>query len=116
MSRSSLAACLAYDSVALTAIPTRPAAINAVAAVTLEDVMTEKYRAMFAMESESWVDLRRHGYQYPAYLAIPVSGTTGNPVATQFIQRFLYPQDELDKNASNVPTGLDEFSKLIFAQ
>ena len=92
------------------------AAINAVATVNLEDVMTEKFRAMFAMEAESWVDLRRHGYQYPSYIAIPVDGTSGNPVAAQFIQRFLYPQDELDKNATNVPAGLDQFSKLIFAQ
>jgi hypothetical protein len=78
-------------------------AIDAMSNVTLEEVMTEKYRAMFTVEHESWMDVRRYDYAYPSWLSIPIDGITGNPVAGQYIERMLYPQDELDKNASNVP-------------
>lgn len=90
-------------------------AINAMSNVTLEQVMTEKFRAMMAMEAESWIDLRRHGYAYPTYLSIPVDGSTGAPVASTFIQRFLYPQDELNKNLENVPSTTI-FDKHIFSK
>jgi hypothetical protein len=69
--------------------------------------MTEKYKAMFAQEVETWMDVRRHGYAYPVGMqAIPfVSNTAATkvPVASTFIQRLLYTQSELDKNGANVP-------------
>ena len=69
--------------------------------------MTEKYKAMFAQEVETWMDVRRHGYAYPVGMqSIPnVSNTSSSkvPVATSFIQRLLYTQSELDKNGANVP-------------
>lgn len=76
------------------------------ATITLEKIMTEKHKLMFSIEGESWMDVRRTGNLYPTWLTIPVENDTvavKKPVATQFIQRLLYPQSELDKNTKNVP-------------
>lgn len=76
--------------------------------ITLEKIMTEKHKLMFSMEAESWMDVRRTGNQYPAWLKIPVVDETVAspvPVASSWIQRLLYPQSELDKNAASVPAA-----------
>ena len=75
--------------------------------ITLQKIMTEKFKLMFTMEAESWMDVRRMNYQYPVFEQIPVVDATVAspvPVAATFIQRLLYPQVELDRNAANVPT------------
>ncbi|HEY4205806.1 MAG TPA: SusD/RagB family nutrient-binding outer membrane lipoprotein, partial [Puia sp.] len=72
--------------------------------ITLEKIMTEKHKLMFTMEAESWMDVRRMNYAYPKWLYIPYQDETGfQPIGSQFIQRLLYPQHELDRNAKNVP-------------
>jgi hypothetical protein len=75
--------------------------------ITIAKIMTEKYKAMLCQEVESWMDVRRHDYAYPAGMqAIPVVSNatpTKVPVASAFIQRLLYPQDELNNNGANVP-------------
>lgn len=75
--------------------------------VTMAKIMTEKYKAMFAQEVETWMDVRRHAYAYPAGMqSIPVVSNTAStkvPVATSYMQRLLYPQSELDKNGASVP-------------
>jgi hypothetical protein len=76
------------------------------ATITLEKIMTEKYKLMVTLEAESWMDVRRCDYKYPSWLAIPVVDETTVPVvpaASAFIQRLPYPQSELDKNAGAVP-------------
>ena len=70
--------------------------------ISLEKIMVEKYKAMFTQGIESWVDVRRHDYQYPSYLTIPVD-KDGDDVASEFIRRVLYPQDEINFNSANVP-------------
>ena len=71
--------------------------------VTLDKIMTEKYKAMFTMNIETWTDLRRHDFAYPSggYLSLPNEATL-----PQFIRRGLYPQAEIDNNFDNVPTGI----------
>jgi len=71
------------------------------ASITLEKIMTQKYIAMFPMNVESWVDVRRHNYQYPSYHAIP-RDDNDVPVASSFAWRGLYPQAELSTNP-NIP-------------
>jgi len=88
------------------------------ATITLAKIMTEKHKLMFSMEGESWMDVRRMNYQYPVWLTIPVVDATASPtvpVAASFIQRLLYPQSELDKNAANVPKAT-LFDKLPILQ
>jgi hypothetical protein len=84
------------------------------ATVTMEKIMTEKYKAMVTMNGESWTDVRRHNYQYPDYLAIPVT-QAGVPVASQLIQRVLYPQESINTNP-NTPTDVTIFDKLWIFQ
>lgn len=73
--------------------------------ITLAKIMTQKYIAMFPMNVESWVDVRRHNYQYPAYQKIPTNDI-GTPVATSFAWRGLYPQNEVSKNPNTPHTNL----------
>jgi len=57
-------------------------------------------------------------YAYPSWLKIPVVDATAAspvPVASQFIQRLLYPQSELDRNSKNVPSATI-FDKLPILQ
>lgn len=65
--------------------------------------MTQKYVAMFTMNTESWNDVRRHNYQFPNYLSIHVT-PEGTAIASQFIQRVLYPQESTNTN-SNTPNS-----------
>ncbi len=71
------------------------------ASITLEKIMVQKYIAMFPMNVESWVDVRRHNYQFPGYQKIP-NNDNDVPVATSFVWRGLYPQNEVSKNP-NIP-------------
>lgn len=81
------------------------------ATVTLEKVMTQKHTAMVCMNGESWVDVRRHDYQYPSWLSIPADNTN-TPIATDFIERVLYPQESVSTNPKNTPTNVTIFDRL----
>lgn len=78
--------------------------------VNIEKIMTEKHKAMFTMNGESWMDVRRHDYQYPSTLYIPTT-PDGTPIASEFIQRVPYPQESLNTN-KNTPKGVTIFDKL----
>ena len=78
--------------------------------ISMEHIMTEKYKAMFCINTESWVDVRRHDYQYPNYLALPA-----NAVQNDFVRRGLYPQSEIQNNTST-PTGVTMLDKLWWDQ
>jgi len=75
--------------------------------VTMEKIMTEKYKAMFTMNVESWTDARRHDFQYPSYLALP-----NNAKLSEFPRRGFFPQSEVQNNAANVPSGQTMTSRL----
>jgi len=72
------------------------------ASISLEKIMTEKWKATFTMSQETWTDMRRHDFAYPTFVEIP-RFADGTPVASEYIRRILYPQDELDKNGDQVP-------------
>lgn len=65
--------------------------------LTIEKIMTEKYRAMFTLNLETWNDLRRYDFSYPSYLSLP-----NEVFLNTYIKRGLYTQSELDNN-SNTP-------------
>ena len=81
------------------------------ATISMEKIMTEKWKAMFTMEEETWTDMRRHNFQYPKWISIPKKND-GKPIASEYIRRLLYPQDELDKNPENVPKVAGIFERL----
>jgi SusD/RagB-like outer membrane lipoprotein len=85
------------------------------ATITMEKIMTEKWKATFTMSEESWTDMRRHDFAYPAFVEIP-RFADGTPVAAEFIRRILYPQDELDKNGDQVPANVSIFDRLWWDQ
>lgn len=64
---------------------------------TLEDVMNEKYIAMFS-QNESWTDWRRTGF--PAITVYPGANLSDIP------RRLPYPEDEYLYNSANVPMPL----------
>ncbi|MBV6645039.1 MAG: SusD/RagB family nutrient-binding outer membrane lipoprotein [Cyclobacteriaceae bacterium] len=82
------------------------------ATITLAKIMTEKHKAMVCMNGESWVDVRRHDHQFPSWLAIPVRQGEVVPVASEFIQRVLYPQESINTNPDNTPRDITIFNKL----
>lgn len=65
--------------------------------ITLDDIMTQKYLAMFSQGAESWTDWRRTGF--PA-----ITPSMGNILNDQIPVRFPYPESEFSFNAENVPT------------
>ncbi|MFP4504780.1 MAG: SusD/RagB family nutrient-binding outer membrane lipoprotein [Cyclobacteriaceae bacterium] len=68
--------------------------------LTLEDIFKEKHIAMY-LHPEAWTDARRYDYQY-AGMTLPANH---NPELNgEFIRRLVYPDNELTRNGSNVPS------------
>ncbi|EDO26090.1 predicted protein, partial [Nematostella vectensis] len=80
------------------------------ATITLDKLMTEKRKAMFTMNLESWVDVRRHDYLIPSNIALPL-----NAKLPTFIRRGLYTETSKSRNA-NTPTGVKLQDKLWWDQ
>ncbi|PZX48934.1 SusD/RagB family nutrient-binding outer membrane lipoprotein [Algoriphagus chordae] len=88
----------------------------------LEAIITQKYVALnFVNGHESWADFRRTGY--PKIVngsADPklsfASILSSSPRADKLPIRYLYASSEFQLNPENVPTGIDQFSSLIFWQ
>jgi len=66
--------------------------------ISLDLIFKEKYIAMF-LNPESWVDARRHNYNYTD-MTVP----TNNDLGDEFIARYDYPDSEYQRNRSNVPS------------
>lgn len=65
--------------------------------LTLENIMTQKYIAMFSQGAESWTDWRRTGFP-------GLTASTGNLTSGVIPVRFPYPESEFTLNSSNVPS------------
>ncbi|MDN5200424.1 SusD/RagB family nutrient-binding outer membrane lipoprotein [Fulvivirgaceae bacterium BMA10] len=75
------------------------------ATITLEEIMTQKYKAMFLQGIESWTDLRRHNFAYPSsYFTSPIA-------SGDFATRLPYPISEKQRNRAEIPDD-DLFLKL----
>ncbi len=75
------------------------------AALTLELIFREKYKALFLMPV-TWDDARRFDYKYQGF-QLPV-----NVLTTAFIRRLMYPSIETSRNSANVPIVTDVTQKL----
>ncbi len=73
--------------------------------VTLEQIITAKYTALF-LNPEVWSDYRRTGYP-----ALQPYGVDEDPEA-EIPRRFVYPADELFYNPDNVPEDVDVFTRM----
>jgi len=76
-----------------------PAVAVGAGALTVDDVMREKYVAMF-LHPEAWVDARRYDYSY-ANMTVPAN--LNQDLGGQFIRRLAYPDSEEQRNGQNVP-------------
>lgn len=69
----------------------------------------QKYLALNGLQgNETWVDWRRLGVVNPPLSVAPERGN--NPIP----RRILYPSAEYSYNASNAPTGINQFTSRIF--
>jgi len=75
-----------------------PAVAVGSGALSVNDVMREKYVAMF-LHPEAWVDARRYDYSYQD-MTIPAN--LNQDLNGQFI-RLVYPTSETERNGQNVP-------------
>jgi len=75
------------------------------AALTLELIFREKYKALFLMPV-TWDDARRFDYKYQGF-QMPL-----NAVKPTFIRRLVYPSVEKSRNGANVPVVTDVTQKL----
>jgi hypothetical protein len=76
-----------------------PAVAVGAGALTIDDVMREKYTALF-LHPETWVDARRYDY---AYACMTIPANLNPDLGGQFIRRLAYPDSEQQRNAENVP-------------
>ena len=66
--------------------------------LTIDEIMKEKYIATF-LNPETWNDARRYDYSYQGFQA-PANSALGG----QMIRLVRYPDSELQRNESNVPS------------
>ena len=78
--------------------------------LTIDDVMREKYVAMF-LHPEAWVDARRYDYAYED-MEIPANH---NPaLGGEFLRKVRYPDSELTRNSANIPEGGNNLLTRLF--
>jgi len=84
----------------------------------IEAIITQKYIALTMIHShEAWNEYRRTGY--PKVTGTGPTQTMASTVSMatrpdRMPTRIPYPISEYNTNASNVPTGIDKFTTLIF--
>lgn len=67
--------------------------------LTIDDIMKEKYTAMF-LHPEAWVDARRYDYQYED-MELPQNHNSD--LDGEFIRRVDYPDEERQRNGESIP-------------
>ncbi|MDR0543322.1 MAG: SusD/RagB family nutrient-binding outer membrane lipoprotein, partial [Dysgonamonadaceae bacterium] len=73
----------------------------------LEQIITQKWLAIFPNGNEGWAEFRRT--DYPSFMALPLINSSGGDVPEgKFIKRIAYPSDAFENNpgARYVPTGV----------
>ena len=73
----------------------------------LEQIITQKWLAIFPNGNEGWAEFRRTDYPK---LMNPVNMSTVDVPKNKFIKRVRYPQDEIDYNRENIPAGINQGS------
>ncbi|MCA8831334.1 SusD/RagB family nutrient-binding outer membrane lipoprotein [Hymenobacter pini] len=73
-------------------------------------ILYQKYLAENSVASaEAWADYRR-----AAQPKFPASLESNSPRADKLPTRLLYPQTEINTNQKNIPTGVDQFTKIFW--
>jgi Starch-binding associating with outer membrane len=69
--------------------------------LTLQLIMAEKFKALF-LNSETWNDYRRWDYSKDVFKDLDLPKTQGTGLGGKWIERALYPLDELSRNGDVV--------------
>lgn len=86
----------------------------------LEAIITQKYIALnFINADQTWNDFRRTGYPTIVNGSTSATATFASTQSTstradKLPSRILYPTSELSYNSDHVPTGINQFTSLIF--
>jgi len=75
----------------------------------LEQIITQKWLAIFPNGNEGWAEFRRTDYPK---LMNPVNMSTVDVPKNKFIKRVRYPQDEIDYNRENIPADINQGSRV----
>jgi hypothetical protein len=73
----------------------------------LEQIITQKWLAVFPNGNEAWAEFRRT--DYPSFITLPLINSSGGEVPDgKFIKRIAYPSDAFENNpgAQYIPTGI----------
>ena len=79
------------------------------ASLTLDLILKEKYIALF-LNPEAWVDLRRYDYSDQVFRGFALPENHNPQLNGQFIQRAVYPFDELSRNSAAVEANTQELT------
>lgn len=71
----------------------------------LEQIITQKYIAMFPEGMEAWAEFRRTGY--PKVIPTATNNSNGTINTTTQIRRLIYPASEYQANGENVQAGVN---------
>ena len=99
-------------SVNITTYVNNPLISKGFAALTLADIMMQKYIALF-LQMETWTDMRRYQYDPNVYLGLTMPFK--NLLGTQWVQRGNYADNEPGRNP-NVPRVANQAVKLWLFQ
>jgi hypothetical protein len=86
-----------------------PAVVRSAAALTLADIMRQKYIAMF-LNPEAWVDMRRYDYSTDVYRGFMPPANVNPQLMGRFPRRFLPGTQELLYNRNNAYAELGVLS------
>lgn len=77
----------------------------------LEQIITQKYIAIFPDGQEAWSEWRRTGYprQITTYLNNTNKGVRTSDGYSYGVRRFPFPQSEIDKNGNNVVKAVSSY-------
>lgn len=79
-----------------------PSVAVGAANLTMEDIMREKFKAIF-LNPEAFTDLRRYDFDPDIFTGLELPQDHNPDLNGQWIKRGLYPNTELSRNRSEVP-------------
>jgi hypothetical protein len=95
--------------VADTAITRYVNRVPSAAALRLQDIMTEKYKALM-LNPEAWVDMRRYGHDPNVFRNLVYPQNSNVDAAGKWVQRSDYPTTEKTRNANQVQKYIKFFT------
>lgn len=75
--------------------------------LTLQNIMSEKYKALF-LNSETWTDLRRWDFSKDVFKDLDLPKNQSAALGGKWIERSLYPLDEFSRNGAVVAKNQKE--------